>query len=96
MALNRIETIEYLETTTATMVEKIAVCGFYASLYVHVEREDFMQSRASGATAESLCKKLDSALPKLYAAVLVYSVKAKEYFIANSKLMPICIELNSC
>lgn len=36
------------------------------------------------STSKELRKKLDSALPDLYAAVLVYSAKAEQYFKANS------------
>jgi len=96
VALNHIETIECLENTTATIVEKIAVCGFYASLYAHTERENFTLAGDSETATETLRKKLDSSLPKLYAAVLVYSVKAREYFTANSKLIPDSIKSDSC
>lgn len=80
----------------ATIVEKIAVCGFYASLYAHTERGSVTLPGDSVITAESIRKKLDSALPKLYAAILVFSVKTKEYFTANRKLTPDYIESDSC
>lgn len=80
----------------ATIVEKIAVCGFYASLYAHTERGSCTLSGDSVVTTESLRKKLDSSLPKLYAAVLVFSVKTREYFTANRKLTLDRIESDLC
>lgn len=52
----------------ATLLEKLSICEFYAKIYV-------------GARLPS--QFLDSALPELYAAVIVFTVKARTYFKAR-------------
>jgi len=49
-----------------------------------------MVSLSSHVTTIALAERLQSALPKFYATVLVFAVKAKMYFIPSitSKLVP--------
>ena len=72
VALNRIEITESLEVATATIVEKLAACEFYASVYVEM--------LSNPTIADNLRKSLESAFPEFYASVLVFSVKARLYF----------------
>ena len=65
------EPIEGLEAPIAVLVEKVSVCEFYAEMYHRVR----LGSQSS--------KKLHSALPELYAAVLVFAAKARDYFEAG-------------
>jgi len=67
---------------TGTLTEKIAICEFYASVYTDTQSELCADSTL---TTDCLRWKLEGALPELYAAVLVYSVKAQQYFTAHSK-----------
>jgi len=85
VALNSMETKEYLETVTGTLTEKVAICEFYASVYTEYTDTQSELCADSALTADSLRWKLEGALPELYAAVLVYSVKARQYFTAHSK-----------
>ena len=62
----------------AALVEKISICDFYAGIYVGVLLPS--QSTAHSLKLQSI---LDSALPELYAAVIVFSVKARTYFEAK-------------
>ena len=67
------ELIEGLEVAIAALVEKVSICEFYAEMY----------SRAP-LDSQSITK-LDTALPELYAAVIVFKVKARDYFEAGGK-----------
>ena len=60
------------------LLEKMSICEFYAGIYVGVPL-------SSQSTANSLQRQnmLDSALPELYAAVIVFAVKARAYFEAR-------------
>ena len=49
----------------------MAICSFYAGIYIG-------PARSIGST--QLESMLDSALPELYAAVIVFAVKARAYF----------------
>jgi hypothetical protein len=59
-----------------TILTKMAACEFYAGLYAESLHVTLNSERTTLAFEESL----DSALPEFYAAVLVFSVKAKGYF----------------
>ncbi|KAF8428007.1 hypothetical protein BGX38DRAFT_1124153, partial [Terfezia claveryi] len=76
VALNYVEAIEGFEVAIAALLEKMSICEFYAGIYV---------SAASGLAANSLRRQrmLESALPELYAAVIVFAVKARAYFEAK-------------
>ena len=70
VALNHLEVIEGLEIAIAALVEKVSICEFYADMYYRV---------ALG----SQITKLNLALPELYAAVIVFTAKARGYFEAG-------------
>ena len=75
MDLNHIESAESLEAAAETIVAKMAICEFYANVYAETGialSSDQMTCR--------LQQSLDSALPEFYAAVLVFSAKARQYF----------------
>lgn len=67
--MNHVDLIEGVEAAIAELVEKVAICEFYAGVCVV----------PSGLTAE-LQHKQGSALPEFYAAVIVFAVKARSYF----------------
>ena len=71
--------MEGFEVAIAALLEKMSICEFYTRIYSGV-------SLPSSSTANSLQPQdmLDSALPELYAAVLVFAVKASTYFNARS------------
>jgi len=56
----------------------MSICEFYAGIYVGVP----LSSRSIAKSLQSQGI-LDSALPELYAAVIVFSVKARAYFEAR-------------
>ena len=70
--------IEGLEVAIAALVEKMAICDFYAGIYFGVQ----LHSK-SNEDSQQLQIILDSALPELYAAVIVFAVKARGYFEAG-------------
>ena len=76
--MNHIEITESLEAAAQTIVTKIAICEFYANVYV--ETMHLGPTLSSDQMTHSLQQSLDSALPEFYAAVLVFSVKARQYF----------------
>lgn len=59
------------------IVEKMAICDFYASVYMETTS---LKTTLSDTSRERLRHTLDSALPELYAAILVFSVKVQVYF----------------
>ena len=63
--------IESLDISIVTLLEKVSICEFYAEMYYKVPL-----GPQSG-------KKLESALPELYAAVIVFAAKARDYFEAG-------------
>lgn len=89
VTLNHVDLIEGLEAAIAVLLEKVTICEFYAGIYVGVPL-------ASGSTADSLELKrlLDSALPDLYAAVIVFVVRARSYFEGKGMrhIFHICID----
>lgn len=78
--MNYFVTIDGLEASIGTLLEKLAICEFYSSIYYEVSL-----SSTSRTTSLELQRMLDSALPELYAAVDVFSVKARTYFEASGK-----------
>jgi len=64
----------------AAIVEKMALAEFYAGIYVGVPLH------ASTPNSLALRNTLDLALPELYAAVIVFSIKVREYFNARCKV----------
>ena len=73
--MNHVELIEGLEVAVAALVEKMAICDFYAGIYFGVQ----LHSKSKG-DSQQLRIILDTALPELYAAVIVFAVKARSYF----------------
>ena len=78
VALNHVETIESFEIAIAALLEKMSMCKFYSRIYIGVTLPS--QSTVNSSQPQSM---LDSALPDLYAAVIVFSVKARTYFEAK-------------
>ena len=73
------EVLEGLEAAIATLLEKMSICELYAGIYIGV----VPLPSQSTANSLQLQSKLDSALPELYAAVIVFTVKARAYFEAR-------------
>ena len=78
-ALNHIEAMECFEGTRVTIMDKMAASAFYAGIYTGVGLHTAM-----GDTGK-LHKILDIALPELYAAVIPFAIKARQYFDARCK-----------
>ena len=76
VALNHIDTIECLEATMTMILEKITKCEFYASIYMGVLMPD---------NNSNLQTTIDSALPQFYAAVMVFAMKAQDYYNTRCK-----------
>ena len=84
--MNHVETIEGFEVAVAALLEKMSICEFYSGIYNGVSLPS--QSKANYLKLQSM---LDTALPELYAAVVVFSVKARSYFEAQGS----CIHMQS-
>ena len=76
VALNHVEAIEGFEVAIAALLEKMSMCQFYSSIYIGLPSQSTMNS-------SKLQSMRNSALPDLYAAVIVFSVKARTYFEAK-------------
>ena len=76
--MNHVEVIEGFEVAIAAILEKMSICEFYAGVYVGVPL--LPGSTANGLQLQIM---LDSALPILYAAIIVFAVKARTYFEAR-------------
>ena len=76
--MSHVEVIEGFEVAIAALVEKMSICEFYSSIYNGVPLLSL--SATNNLHLQSM---LDSALPELYAAVIVFSVKARTYFEAK-------------
>ena len=72
------QAVEGFEVAVATLMEKMSICQFYSGIHNGV-------SLLTSSTESSLQlqRMLDSSLPELYAAVIVFSVKAQTYFEAR-------------
>ncbi|KAF8421789.1 hypothetical protein EV426DRAFT_188790 [Tirmania nivea] len=92
VALNHVEAMEYFEGAMVTIMDKMAVSAFYAGIYTGVGLQTAM-----GDTGK-LYEVLNMALPELYAAVIVFAIKARQYFEARwiekavNMLKPFAIE----
>lgn len=72
--MNHVEIIEGLGVAIGELLEKVTLCQFYADVY----------NRALRSTANTqLQEMLDSALPEVYAAIIVFAAKARNYFEAK-------------
>ncbi|EFX01602.1 ankyrin repeat-containing protein [Grosmannia clavigera kw1407] len=75
---NKIEMLEMLEEVLARLTMTMAVGQVYESIYS--ECQELTQMPEHNGDATVLAKEMESALPKLYAAVLIFSTKAQSYF----------------
>ena len=64
--------IEGFEVAIAVLIEKMYICEFYAGVCV-----------GASLPSADLQSMIDSALPELYAAIIVFAVKARSYFEAG-------------
>jgi len=80
VALNHVEAMECFEGTMVTIMDKMAVSAFYTGVYTGIGLHTAM-----GDTGK-LHNVLDMALPELYAAVIVFAIKARQYYDARCKL----------
>ena len=78
MTFNHVEVIEGFEVAIAALVEKVSICEFYAGIYIGIQLP--ASSAGNSLQLESM---LDSTLPELYAAVVVFAVQARAYFEAG-------------
>ena len=78
MTLNHVEVVEGLEAAIAVLLEKMAISEFYAGIYAVLPSHP--------TASPQLQRTLNSALPELYAAVIVFAVKARTYFEAGGAL----------
>ena len=69
--------IEGLEVAIAALLQKMSICEFYAGIYFGVALQSIEDE-------PQLQRILDCALPEVYAAVIVFTVKARDYFEAGS------------
>lgn len=83
------EGIEGFEVAIAALLEKMSICQFYSGIYRGV-------SMPSGSTENNLQlqEMQDSALPELYAAVIVFSVKAQSYFEVKGTYIALHVEVS--
>lgn len=81
--MNHVKVLEGFEVAIAALLEKMSICDFYAGIYygVHLGVPFSPQSTENSL---QLRTRLGSALPELYAAVIVFAVKARTYFEAGS------------
>lgn len=82
------DVIEGFEVAIAALLEKISLCEFYSGIYNGVL--SFPSQSINNSPFQIM---LASALPELYAAVIVFSVKARTYFEAKCTyaLSKLCI-----
>ena len=76
--MNHVEAIAGLEVAIATLLKKMSICGFYASIYTGIPSSSWSTTNSS-----QFQDILDTALPELYAAVIVFAVKTRTYFEAR-------------
>ena len=82
--MNRVEAIECFEATIAIIVDKMAICDFYTRIYIGIPLYTMSGSITNTERLEDL---LTSALPELYAAVIVFSIYARRYFESRGKVI---------
>jgi hypothetical protein len=69
-----------IEESLKTITVSMANCEFYASIF-----EDALNRRLKNPeTSTAWEQQLNMALPEFYAAILVFSVKAKGYFTSSA------------
>ena len=73
--------MECFEATMVTIMDKMAVSAFYTGIYTGIGIHSPM-----GDTGK-LHEVLGVALPELYAAIIVFTIKARYYFNARCKLL---------
>ncbi|PVF92909.1 hypothetical protein CPB86DRAFT_877537 [Serendipita vermifera] len=78
--LNHKESVELIEGALKTIAVSMANCEFYASIFKDTLNKQFDHSETSDAWE----KQLERALPEFYAAILVFSIKVKRYFIPSA------------
>ena len=76
--MNHTEAIEGFEVAIAALLEKMSICEFYSEVYTGVSLPS-----QSATHSQRLQDMVDFALPELYAAVIVFAVKATSYFKAR-------------
>lgn len=76
--MNHAGVIEGFEVAIAMLLEKVSTSEFYAKIYFEVPLP--LRSTANDLQPQSLP---ESALSEFYAAVIVFVVKAREYFQAR-------------
>jgi hypothetical protein len=69
-----------LEGALKTIAVSMANCEFYASIFAEALDRQF----ASPGTTVAWEKQLETALPEFYAAILVFSIRVKGYFIPST------------
>ena len=82
--MNHVKAIEGFEGAIAVLLEKMSSCELYAGFYIRVPPP--LQSQVNNLQLQNM---LDSALPELYAAVIVFEAKARAYFEARGKYIDI-------
>ena len=70
--MNHVEVLEGFEVAIAALLDKVTMCEHYARVYMG---DPLPQLR----NQSTIC----SGLPEFYAAVIVFSVKARTYFEAK-------------
>lgn len=76
IALHHTEYLETLESAMATIIEKMAGCKYYATMYVHALKVHFDPE----AVIHALRERFEFGILCLYDAVLAFVNKAQEYF----------------
>jgi hypothetical protein len=69
-----------LEGALKTIAVSMANCEFYASIFSESLDRQFTSSVTTAAWQEQL----ERALPEFYAAVLIFSIRVKGYFMRSS------------
>jgi hypothetical protein len=69
-----------LEGALKMIAVSMANCEFYTSIFTDALNRQF----ASPETSTAWEKQLETALPEFYAAVLVFSIKVKGYFMPST------------
>ncbi|PVF93066.1 hypothetical protein CPB86DRAFT_133582 [Serendipita vermifera] len=78
--LNHKESVDMLDEALKTIAVSMTNCEFYASIFVDALDRQFKSPETCAAWEEQL----ETALPEFYAAVLVFSIKAKGYFAPSA------------
>jgi len=80
LATNRYETLASLDQAIETIATTLVKCEFYHRVYA-----SFAEKYKGPADHRRIFAEFESHLPKLYAAVVQISVKAKSYMLPASK-----------